>query len=91
MLILAATLLTATVVAVAVAMWTRALRRRVAEQTAELRESQELYETIFRVTGTSMISFGEDEVIRLANEEWASLTGWSASEVVGTKTPSGSG
>jgi PAS domain S-box-containing protein len=45
-----------------------------------------LYETIFRVTGTAMISFGEDEVIRLANEEWASLTGWSASEVVGAKT-----
>jgi PAS domain S-box-containing protein len=50
---------------------------------AALADSEQLYRTIFDTAGTGMISFGADTVISLANEEWATLSGYSLEETVG--------
>jgi len=50
------------------------------------KRAQERYRTIFDTAGTGMISFGEDSVITLANEEWTKLTGYSIDETVGELT-----
>ncbi len=49
----------------------------------ELKEGEERYRTIFDTAGTGMISFGQDGVITLANEEWTKLSGYSIAETVG--------
>ena len=52
----------------------------------EIAESARRYRTIFDTAGTGMISFGDDSVITLANEEWTKLTGYSIDETVGKMT-----
>ena len=52
----------------------------------EIAESARRYRTIFDTAGTGMISFGDDSVITLANEEWSKLTGYSVEETVGKLT-----
>ena len=52
----------------------------------EHKQAQERYRTIFDTAGTGMISFGEDSVITLANEEWTKLSGFSIEETVGELT-----
>ncbi len=52
----------------------------------ELRESEQRYRTIFDTAGTGMISFGEDGIITLANEEWTKLSGYAIEETVGRMT-----
>jgi PAS domain S-box-containing protein len=47
-----------------------------------LAESEDRYRAIFETTGTATIIF-DDEVISLANDEWASLTGYSRQEIEG--------
>ncbi len=66
--------------------WARSQRRVAAQKTRALHGSEEFYKTIFQVTGTGMVSFGDDAVITLINDEFANLTGCSADEVVGKKT-----
>ena len=58
----------------------------VKQAQEEVARSAERYRTIFDTAGTGMISFGEDSVITLANEEWRKLTGYSVDETVGKLT-----
>ena len=51
-----------------------------------LRLSEDRYRAIFETTGTGTIIFDDDAVIGLANEEWASLTGYSREELEGKMT-----
>jgi PAS domain S-box-containing protein len=53
---------------------------------AALKESEQRYRTIFDTAGTGMISFGDDGVIILANEEWVKISGYSIEETVGKLT-----
>ncbi|NLH48371.1 MAG: PAS domain S-box protein [Myxococcales bacterium] len=55
--------------------------RRLAEEA--LRESENKYRTMFQTTGTLTMSFDQDAIIRLANEEFPKLTGYSIEEAVG--------
>ena len=55
--------------------------RKKAEEA--LRESEDLYRTIFENTGTSMILIEEDMTISMANEEFVRNTGYSADEING--------
>jgi len=55
--------------------------RKRAEEA--LRESEELYRTIFENTGTSMILIEEDTTISMANEEFVRNTEYSADEING--------
>ena len=55
--------------------------RKRAEEA--LRDSEELYRTIFENTGTSMILIEEDMTISMANEEFLRNTGYSADEING--------
>ena len=48
-----------------------------------LRESEDRYRAIFNTSGTGMITFGDDKLITLANDEFASITGYSREEVEG--------
>jgi PAS domain S-box-containing protein len=48
-----------------------------------LRESEDLYRTIFENTGTSMILIEEDMTISMSNEEFARNTGYSPDEING--------
>ncbi|MFC1609660.1 PAS domain S-box protein, partial [Myxococcota bacterium] len=57
---------------------------KLAQQKVE--ENEKRYRTIFDTAGTGMISFGEDSVITVANEEWAKLAGYSIDETVGKLT-----
>ena len=52
----------------------------------EIAESARRYRTIFDTAGTGMISFGDDGMITLANEEWTKLSGYSIEETVGKLT-----
>jgi PAS domain S-box-containing protein len=54
------------------------------KQTEEaLRESEELYRTIFENTGTSMILIEEDMTISMSNGEFVRNTGYSSDEING--------
>ncbi|MCP4603128.1 MAG: PAS domain S-box protein [Proteobacteria bacterium] len=44
------------------------------------------YRTIFDTAGTGMISFGEDSIITMANDEWIELSGYSKEETIGKLT-----
>jgi PAS domain S-box-containing protein len=55
-----------------------------AQQKVE--ENEKRYRTIFDTAGAGMISFGENGVITLANEEWAKLSGFTIDETVGKLT-----
>ena len=58
--------------------------RKHAEQ--ELRESEEMYRTIFETTGTATIIIEEDTTISLANTEFTKLCGYSKEEIEGKKS-----
>jgi PAS domain S-box-containing protein len=49
----------------------------------DLRESESMYRTIFENTGTCMLLYGDDVVVRLANDEFIRQTGYTREEVVG--------
>jgi PAS domain S-box-containing protein/putative nucleotidyltransferase with HDIG domain len=51
-----------------------------------LRESENLYRTIFETTGTAMIIVEEDTTISLANTEFERLSGYTREEVEGKKS-----
>ncbi|MCP4599896.1 MAG: PAS domain S-box protein [Proteobacteria bacterium] len=51
-----------------------------------LAKSEDKYRAIFETTGTGTIIFDNDAVISLANDEWASLTGYSREEIEGKMT-----
>ncbi len=51
-----------------------------------LAAGEERYRTIFDTAGTGMISFGDDAIITLANEEWAKLSGYAIEEIIGKMT-----
>jgi len=57
--------------------------RKKAEEL--LRESEVKYKTLFENTGTAIIIIEEDTTISLANEEFASRTGYLRAEVEGVK------
>jgi PAS domain S-box-containing protein len=51
-----------------------------------LRESEEMYRTIFETTGTAAIMVEEDTTISLANAEFEELSGYSKEEIEGKKS-----
>jgi len=55
--------------------------RKKTEQ--DLLESESFYRTLFENTGTAMLIFGQDSVIRSCNTKCAELSGYSAEEVEG--------
>jgi PAS domain S-box-containing protein len=58
----------------------------IEELSAKERQAMERYRTMFETTGTGTILFGDDAVISLANDEWATLTGYSRHEIEGRMT-----
>ena len=58
-------------------------RRRIEEA---LRESEEMYRTIFETTGTAAIISEEDTKISLANTEFEKLCGYTKEEIEGRKS-----
>jgi len=58
----------------------------VKQAQERIKQSERQYRTIFDTAGTGMISFGDDSVITLANEEWTKLTGYTIDETVGKLT-----
>ncbi|MCP4676216.1 MAG: PAS domain S-box protein [Deltaproteobacteria bacterium] len=52
----------------------------------EIAANEKKYRAIFDTAGTAMISFGEDSVITIANEEWIELSGYSKEETIGKLT-----
>jgi PAS domain S-box-containing protein len=63
----------------------RNITDRVRTENA-LKESQELYRTIFENTGNAAIIVDDDMTIALANAEYAKLSGYSKDEIEGKKT-----
>ena len=59
------------------------LEELVRERTAELKESEGRYRTIFENTGAAMVIVEDDTTISLANAEYAKLSGYSREEVEG--------
>jgi diguanylate cyclase (GGDEF)-like protein/PAS domain S-box-containing protein len=57
------------------------LEIKVRERTAELRESEMKYRTIFENTGTATIIIENDTTISLANSEFANLAGYDKNEI----------
>ena len=57
------------------------LEIKVKERTAELRESEMKYRTIFENTGTATVIVEKDTTISLANSEFASMTGFQKKEI----------
>ena len=53
------------------------------ERTRELRESEEMYRTIFETTGTAAVMVEADNTISLANTEFEKLSGYSREELEG--------
>ncbi len=62
------------------------LARDIARDKEDLGEAMKRYRTVFETTGTATITFGSDDVITLANEEWTKLTGHSKEEIEGRLT-----
>ena len=62
------------------------LEIKVKERTAELRESEMKYRTIFENTGTATVIVEKDTTISLANSEFASMTGFQKKEIEGLKS-----
>jgi len=58
-----------------------ALARKLTEQT--LRESEELYRTVFESTGTAMMILEEDKTIAVVNREMERISGYSRAEIEG--------
>lgn len=57
------------------------LEIKVKERTAELRESEIKYRTIFENTGTATVIIENDMTISLANSEFVSISGFNKTEV----------
>ena len=57
------------------------LEIKVRERTAELRESEIKYRTIFENTGTATVIIEKDTTISLANSEFANLAGFEKNEI----------
>ncbi len=57
------------------------LEKKVKERTAELRESEMKYRTIFENTGTATIIIENDTTISLANSEFAKMAGFDKNEI----------
>jgi diguanylate cyclase (GGDEF)-like protein/PAS domain S-box-containing protein len=57
------------------------LEIKVRERTAELRESEMKYRTIFENTGTATVIAEEDTTISLANSEFANIAGYEKNEI----------
>jgi len=52
----------------------------------ELLASEERYRTVFENTGTAMLLIENDTIIRLVNDEFAHLTGYTKQEIEGKKS-----
>ena len=57
------------------------LEIKVKERTAELRESEMKYRTIFENTGTATVIVENDSTISLANSEFAKMAGFEKAEI----------
>jgi diguanylate cyclase (GGDEF)-like protein/PAS domain S-box-containing protein len=57
------------------------LEMKVKERTAELRESETRYRTIFENTGAATVIVEHDMTISLANSEFVSISGYKKSEI----------
>lgn len=64
------------------------LSREAKQKDAEeaLRESENLYRTVFETTGTAMVLVDEDMTISLVNSEFERISGYSREETEGMKT-----
>ncbi|MGD8989828.1 MAG: bifunctional diguanylate cyclase/phosphodiesterase [Desulfobacterales bacterium] len=62
------------------------LETKVRERTAELRESEMKYRTIFENTGTATVIVEEDTTISLANSEFANMAGYEKIEIENQKS-----
>ncbi|MBW2410304.1 MAG: EAL domain-containing protein [Deltaproteobacteria bacterium] len=62
------------------------LEVKVKERTAELRESEMKYRTIFENTGAATVILEQDMTISLANSEFVSFSGFEKSEIEDTKS-----
>ena len=62
------------------------LEMKVKERTAELRESEMKYRTIFENTGAATVILEQDMTISLANSEFVSFSGYEKSEIENTKS-----
>ena len=62
------------------------LEEKVRERTAELRESEIKYRTIFENTGAATIIVENDMIISLANSEFANISGFEKNEIEHVKS-----
>jgi PAS domain-containing protein len=62
------------------------LELKVRERTAELRESEMKYRTIFENTGAATIIVENDMTISLANSEFVNISGFNKNEIEGIKS-----
>ena len=62
------------------------LEIKVRDRTAELRNSEMKYRTIFENTGTATVIVEEDTTISLANSEFANMAGYEKSEIENLKS-----
>ncbi len=62
------------------------LEEKVRERTAELRESEMKYRTIFENTGAATIIVENDMIISLANSEFANISGFEKNEIEHVKS-----
>lgn len=62
------------------------LELKVRERTAELRESEMKYRTIFENTGAATIIVENDMTISLANSEFANISGFNKNEIENIKS-----
>jgi diguanylate cyclase (GGDEF)-like protein len=61
------------------------LEWKVRERTAELRESETKYRTIFENTGTAMMIVEQDRTISLANSEFMEISGYERHQIENRK------
>ena len=62
------------------------LELKVRERTAELRESEMKYRTIFENTGAATIIVEDDMIISLSNSEFAKISGFEKNEIENIKS-----
>jgi len=67
-----------------VAMIQNITKRKKAEEA--LKDSENLYRSIFQNTGMASVIINEDTTIELANDEWMELSGYSKEETEGKKS-----